>query len=90
MVNMIPPIREARSIPEAERLGRLLADEVLGILEYTDVVPWVPLKAKNKMVDLPAKGGDPVTNEMQGLLIGDNIIVALGSMEPYIESGLEI
>jgi hypothetical protein len=82
--------RAARSIPEAERLGRLLADEVLGILEYTDVISWVPLKAKNKMVDLPSKSGDPVTNEMQGLVIGDNIIVALGSMEPYVELGLEV
>ncbi|MEA3463280.1 MAG: hypothetical protein U9R49_15460, partial [Bacteroidota bacterium] len=82
--------RTARSIPEAERLGRLLADEVSGIMEYTDVIPWVPLKAKNKMVDLPAKSGDPITNEMQGLVIGDNIIVTLGSMEPYIELGLEV
>ena len=42
------------------------------------------------MVDLPAKSGDPITNEMQGLVIGDNIIVTLGSMEPYIELGLEV
>lgn len=82
--------RAARSIPEAERLGRLLADEVSGILEYVDVMPWVPLKAKNKMVDLPSKSGDPVTNEMQGLVIGDNIIITLGSMEPYVELGLEV
>ena len=45
--------RRNRSLSEAERLGRKLAKEVVGIVKHVDV----PLKTKSKFIELPRKGG---------------------------------
>jgi len=95
--------RRKRSISEAERLGRKLAKEVLGILKHIDVVSWVPLHAKKKFIRLPLKTGEEaqrhtiprirgetVRNEIQIFVINDCAIVSVGSMEAYVEIGLKI
>lgn len=96
--------RKSRTIPEAERLGRVFADEIIKILEHIDVVSWLPLKAKKRMIDLPRWEpqkpehgttmpfipGNSIPDEIQALVIGDSLIMALGSMEPYVEIGLDI
>jgi len=96
--------RKGRTIPEAERLGKIFADEIIQILEHIDVVSWLPLKAKKRMIDLPRwepqkpeRGttmpfipGNLIPDEIQALVIGDSLIMAVGSMEPYVEIGLDI
>jgi len=96
--------RDSRTIPEAEKLGKRFADAVLDILEHIDVVSWVPIAAKNRTIELPAKKYDPdkptvppitpetksIRDEIQAIVINDAVIAALGSMEPYVELGLMI
>ncbi len=96
--------RKSRTIPEAERLGGKLADEVIDILNHVDVIPWIRLKCINRMIGLPKwepqkpeKGttmpllpGNTIPDEIQAITIGDTLIMAVGSMEPYVEIGLDI
>ncbi|MDY7011888.1 MAG: hypothetical protein SVV80_14245 [Planctomycetota bacterium] len=96
--------RKSRTIPEAERLGKKLADEAMGILKNIDVTGWMELDGKNRMILLPQKKHDPtrrrspktiegrnhIRDEIQALIIGDLLIFVLGSMEPYVEIGLMI
>ena len=96
--------RKSRTIPEVERLGGKLADEAIQILDHIDVFPWVPLRAKNRMIRLPrwepqapSEGttippipGDRIPDEIQALVINDALLLAVGSMEPYVEIGLDI
>jgi hypothetical protein len=96
--------RNSRTIPEAERLGRKLADDVLGIVPHIDVAPWVRLGGASRRITLPQKALDPTTpptippilegsgiaDEIQGLVIGDALLLAVGSMEAYVEIGLSI
>ncbi|OGG55510.1 MAG: hypothetical protein A3F84_29690 [Candidatus Handelsmanbacteria bacterium RIFCSPLOWO2_12_FULL_64_10] len=96
--------RKSRTIPEAERLGRRLADEVCDIVQRVDVTSWVHLDGRNRMIELPQKGLDPerpptippivegkgIRDEIQALVIGDTLILAVGSMEAYVEIGLSI
>ena len=96
--------RTGRTMPEVERLGGRLADEAIQILEHIDVVSSVPLRAKNRMITLPqwepekpepgvtmpTISEDRIPAEIQALVIGDDLILVVGPMEPYVEIGLEI
>ncbi|MCK4626085.1 MAG: hypothetical protein KAV00_12285 [Phycisphaerae bacterium] len=97
--------RKSRTIPEAERLGKKFADDTLDILKHIDVTRWVRLAGKKRMIGLPqkdfektrrrtiprlVKGRTSIPNEIQALVIGDTLILVIGSMEPYVELGLMI
>ena len=96
--------RTGRTVPEAERLGAGFADEVLEILEHIDVSAWARLAGKNRTIGLPRKDpddsplslppltedGKAVRDEIQALVIGDTLILSLGSMEAYVEIGLNV
>jgi len=82
--------RRKRSISEAERLGRKLAKEVVGIVKHIDVLPWVPLKAKSKFIELPRKGGNGIKDEIQVMAMDDCAIACVGSMEAYVDIGLKV
>ncbi len=96
--------RTSGTMPEAERLGGKLADEALGILEHIDVIRWVRLTGKNRMIELPQKqfdpknpttppiveGGTSIRDEIQALVIGDSLILSVGSMEAFVEIGLAV
>ncbi|MDY7010742.1 MAG: neutral/alkaline non-lysosomal ceramidase N-terminal domain-containing protein [Planctomycetota bacterium] len=97
--------RTGRTIPEAERLGKKFADEALGILEHIDVSRWVRLAGKTRMIGLPQKnfeqtkrrtvprlikGRTSIPNEIQALIVGDAMLLNVGSMEAYVEIGLAI
>ncbi|MDY7010743.1 MAG: hypothetical protein SVV80_08335, partial [Planctomycetota bacterium] len=94
--------RTSRTIPEAERLGEKFAGEVLEILSHIDVSRWVRLAGKNKIIALPRKKSDKpiklplledgksIADEIQALLVGETLIISLGSMEAYSEIGLAV
>lgn len=96
--------RKSRTIPEAEKLGRRLANEVLEIVPHIDVSSWVQLGGGTRMIGLPQKQldttkpetvppiveGKSIQNEIQALFIGDALILAVGSMEAYVRIGLDI
>lgn len=96
--------RRSRTPPEAERLGKRLANKVLEILQHIDVTRWVRLRGKKRMIELPQKqpnktvpktippitGEKTIKNEIQALVIDDAVILAVGSAEAYVEIGLRI
>jgi hypothetical protein len=96
--------RKSRTFPEAERLGRKLADEVWEIVGHVNVTQWVRLGGRTRMIELPQKKldetkpptippiveGKPVKAEIQALVLGDALLLVVGSMEAYVEIGLNI
>ncbi len=96
--------RTGRTTTEAEKLGNRLADAVMDILSHIDVSSWQRLAGAKRMIDLPIKEFDkdvptlpPAVegvrtspDEIQALVIGDAVILVLGSMEPYVEIGLTV
>ena len=81
-----------------------MADAVSKIVPHIDVSSWVPLGGKTRMIGLPQKEldttepetippiveGESIRNEIQALLIGDTLILSVGSMEAYVQIGLDI
>ncbi len=96
--------RTARTIGEAEKLGSRFADAVMDILPHIDVTRRLRLAGANRMLELPQKQFDPekftvpsiiegstsIRDEIQALVIGDTLIMVVGSMEAYVEIGLMI
>ncbi len=77
-----------RTIKDAERLGRKLADEVISIVPHIDVKSQIKLAASHKYIPLPTNKG-AVETETQTLLIGDCLLI-FSELEVYVEIGMRL